>query len=512
MNPYDDAMDASPSTYPTLGLSGSFPRSSLPYFEPGIQAQAGLAENSEIEEEEDASDEDDFELDQDDAASNPDEPDSEPDDVDATDFDDQDESTEGDESDESDESDLDEPTEGVPIRGSVPPLDELDHAVEDSVYNILPSVEGKHQKATSIGHLALAVPAKKRGRPPRGAQKPLPKDPNSVSSLRNTRRGRRPRGEGQRGAPPGKRGPQAPPPTTHEFNELQSQASQAYLDRDLDKAATFARKAITNNPEVFAPYQLLADILYNQGKPNASICVLWSGAHTRREAVNWWEVAHRTLSYPEKQTSDLRRAALYCYSQILKRDRNNIAAHKKRLEQYHALDSWHRADNAYKALIKLCPYNLELLRDYAHHSTKMNRPHNAKQAYDIALNHFYSEESDGENSVFEFRDLCNYVDLFIQMGKSQEGISVLRRTSRWLLGRKTEGFWDDSIDDREWDEKDTPRRIQVAGFKPGVNSPDAYGEGLPLELRARLSILRLKLGGSHFHEAEVTTSTQILSA
>jgi len=72
------------------------------------------------------------------------------------------------------------------------------------------------------------------------------------------------------------------------------------------------------------------------------------------------------------------------------------------------------------------------------------------------------------------------------------------------LGRGRETHWDDIVeDDREWDSKDIPRRSQVQHFSPGQYGSMTYGDGLPLEIRIKLGIYRLRLG-NHVKEALVS--------
>ena len=60
-------------------------------------------------------------------------------------------------------------------------------------------------------------------------------------------------------------------------------------------------------------------------------------------------------------------------------------------------------------------------------------------------------------------------------------------------------------DDREWDGYDSPRRIKTNGFIPDQWPRDSYGLGLPLELRIKLGLFRLKMGYEHKDEALVSS-------
>jgi general transcription factor 3C polypeptide 3 (transcription factor C subunit 4) len=83
-------------------------------------------------------------------------------------------------------------------------------------------------------------------------------------------------------------------------------------------------------------------------------------------------------------------------------------------------------------------------------------------------------------------------------------LAKLKHVSRWLLGRVEETFWDlYNEDDREFDLEDG-RRLEIQEYIPGKYNPATYGERLPLELRVKLGIFRLRLGDEEYEEAMVS--------
>jgi general transcription factor 3C polypeptide 3 (transcription factor C subunit 4) len=72
------------------------------------------------------------------------------------------------------------------------------------------------------------------------------------------------------------------------------------------------------------------------------------------------------------------------------------------------------------------------------------------------------------------------------------------------LGRSAEVFWDNHDDDREWDLDDEPRRTQVKEYSPGRYPLETYGEGLPIELREKIGLIRLGMGTKYHAEALVS--------
>ena len=99
-----------------------------------------------------------------------------------------------------------------------------------------------------------------------------------------------------------------------------------------------------------------------------------------------------------------------------------------------------------------------------------------------------------------------YMDLLIHSSKWDDALLSLRSLGRWILGRTDEKFWDEHTqDDREWDFEDEPRRTELSAFVPGRHPIEAYGEGLPLELRQKLGLIRLGLGADSQSEALVSS-------
>ena len=100
----------------------------------------------------------------------------------------------------------------------------------------------------------------------------------------------------------------------------------------------------------------------------------------------------------------------------------------------------------------------------------------------------------GDDSDEQWTHLNVYIDILIKLGMYLEGIRQLKRLSRWFLGRMSETFWEDVImDDREFDSTEE-RRMQIWQFQQDGTNRDSsqYGDGLPLELRIKLGLLRVR--------------------
>ena len=318
-----------------------------------------------------------------------------------------------------------------------------------------------------------------------------------------TRRGR-PRGEGLKGGEIGAKRPKRLAEPTEDFKELQLKATTAYLWGAYEEAAEHATKAVRNNPEIFAAHSLLAQILFSKGNVDESLEVLWASAHTRKETSAWWEVATRTLEYRGDRTPETLNKVLYCYSNIVKLDPKDYDARKGKLEILLELDYWLQAVHECEGMLRLRPYDLEVLQTFSEKSLLLNAVQNAKIAYERALKHYKRVQRDSSDGNFSFSDLNIYLEVYARLKQWREGIVILKSTARWLSGRKDESCWKGFHEnDCEWDIADEPRRIKVPGYRPTKYPIAAYGQSLPLELRAKLGIFRLRLGPLHFQEALV---------
>ena len=316
---------------------------------------------------------------------------------------------------------------------------------------------------------------------------------------RNSTRGRG-RGKAKKAIDPGK-----------DFKSYQASASQAYMEDDLETAADYARQAIQANPEVFQAHSLLSEIFRRQGKDEDSVTALWTGAYTVRHPTTWALVADRMIELAgmERNESYLKKA-IDCYAEAIKlkgllEDGQDYALRVRKFDLYKELGDSKFARLDCKNILRIWPGNTRFLREYAElcaawqDKSELIR---AKYAYDRAFELYSDQETFGDGGD-TWSHLNIYLELVDMVGEPAEGTSMLKRLARWFLGRKEETFWDRyTEDDREFD-NDVSRRGLVSEFQAGKASFDRlkYGDGLPIELRVRLGLFRLKMGIQYGEEA-----------
>ncbi|KAJ5803535.1 Tetratricopeptide-like helical [Penicillium pulvis] len=332
-----------------------------------------------------------------------------------------------------------------------------------------------------------------------------PEDDDSDSDARR-RRQRRGGGRfsgryGARGGKGIKRGPRKPLEPGPEFKMLHSEATEAFIDGDYDRAMDRVMRAIQNNPEMFPAHSLLSEIFLAQGQKDKALAALFNGAHTRpKDSTVWLKVARLIL---QRAGQDRKRAlndVIYCYSRVIEIEPKNYNIRYQRAAIYRELMYNGRAAGEYERILRDRPHNARALRHLAEIYIDLNEVQKAIDHWVNSMEFYLS--LDPQDTRLSWSEVNIYVELFSITGQPVQGLRALKSVSRWLLGRGDDALWDDfEDDDREWDFNDAPRRIKTNGYVPGQWPIDSYGLGLPLELRIKMGLFRLKMGYKHHQEA-----------
>ncbi|KAL2408292.1 hypothetical protein ABEF93_000848 [Exophiala dermatitidis] len=351
---------------------------------------------------------------------------------------------------------------------------------------------------------------------------PLAASPNTPTGRKSRKRGaakpvgddkpprkRRKKGTGTRGgwSKGLKIGPRPPIDPGAEFNQLHKSAMNAFIDdQDTEKALELILKAIAVNPEIYAAHALLSEIYFAKGEDEKAIAALFSGAHSApRDPEVWRQVASACLQRSSGNRQTALQQASYCYARIIHNDPKECDARLQRAALQRELGNYTKAMNDLEFVREHKPRDSNVLRQIAEVCIDTRDLDRAKSLYEEALAYYRDAGMDEEDS-FTWTDILVYAQLLAQEEPADASLSnaikALRSLSRWLLGREEETFWDDySEDDREWDSEDDPRRTLVEQFVPGKHPLDTYGTGLPLELRVRLGVFRLRQGPEMLDEA-----------
>jgi general transcription factor 3C polypeptide 3 (transcription factor C subunit 4) len=349
----------------------------------------------------------------------------------------------------------------------------------------------------------------RRGRPPTRGR-------GGHSGSASTR-GRKPKGPGSRGSgrEKGKRGPRTVADPGHEFKSLQRKANERFIAQDYAAALVFAEQAITLNPEIFDAHNTVSEIYAAMGDEAASIDALIIGAPTKRDPELWQFILQRIQKLDGGTHSRYDEAGktaiiLGCLKQIILLDKDNYEARSHVLEIEAQLGHSSKCVKLGQLMLNLrkaekkAP-DTEVLKTMAMMGTssaKQTKLHLERllASFDEAIEYLTRKSADTDDLDWELINI--YLDLLDKSGQYDFALHRLKALARWKQGRSKETFWDEEEDDREYDIEDEPRRVAVTRFKREEQNAK-YGQTLPLEIRVKLGIFRLRKGASEFAEAMV---------
>lgn len=311
------------------------------------------------------------------------------------------------------------------------------------------------------------------------------------------KRGRQPRSRGGRG------GKQVDPGS--EFKKCMAQATKAFMEKDLDEAMEHAKDAIQANYEMFQPHLLIYQVLQKQGQERDSLGALAMAAIAKqRDPELWKTLAQGYTTLPDKTEADVL-TAIHCYERVLQIDSSDYDARSEKLALYCELKLWNKARKESKNMVRTRPEDLDILREYAGLCVQTFDPfewRRAIEAYEKAFDFFKDQDTLGDEEG-QWDHLNMYLDLLAKLNQFEEAVYHAKRLARWFVGRKDDTFWNYyTADDREFDSSNE-RRGWVRQFQEGrvTRNHQLYGDGLPMEIRVKLGLFRLRMGYSHHEEA-----------
>lgn len=314
---------------------------------------------------------------------------------------------------------------------------------------------------------------------------------------------------GVRGRKKGTRGPQAAADPGPEFNKLQKLANDAYTSQDYKMAIEYASQAIQMNPEIFSAYNILSEAYAGLDDEPASIENLILGAYTKREPELWWSIIHRIENidqkkYPQYTDAFKKEWCVNCLRSIIRLDPKTYSARVRKLELESERGNVSRCVKLCQKMLRMegHEHEYDLLKQMAMLGTS-----SAKQTslhlksiikyFDASIAYFVKEDDD---QTLDWNLLNIYLDLLDRAGNYDYALSRLKTLCRWKQGRESETYWDNEQDDREFDIEDGPRRNRVPQFQR-KSEKDDYGAGLPMEIRVKMGLFRLRQKPCNYDEA-----------
>ncbi|KAF2864639.1 hypothetical protein BDV95DRAFT_588668 [Massariosphaeria phaeospora] len=336
----------------------------------------------------------------------------------------------------------------------------------------------------------------------------------SAGSKRGTRGGRRgrPPGRGKggfggsasrqrdRGRPKGSRGPRPVADPGPKFKDLQQLANEAFSHKDYPLAIEYSQKAIKLNPEIFTAHNMLSESYTEMGEEEKALEALLIGAPTARRKDLWFHLIDRVnnidpVTYPFWTDEIKTLKTLDCLRSILLIDSRDYEARSQKLEIESSLGRVSGCVKQCRMMLTIRPHDDDVLKQMARIGTSSSRQskiHLDKivHTFDTSIAYFLANDRPTTSNL-DWSLLNIYLDLLDRAGDYDRALLRLKTLTRWLQGRKKETYWDNYDDDREYDLEDTPRRITVPEFVPKPHKP-SYGKTLPLELRTKMGVFRIR--------------------
>ena len=323
------------------------------------------------------------------------------------------------------------------------------------------------------------------------------------------------RGKRKPGRPSGKRGPRPIADPGPEFRSLQRAANERFIARDYAAALDYGQKAVQLNPEIFDAHNIVAESYAAMGEELKSIESLIIGAPTKRDPELWHLIIERikkldTTDHPTYTEEVKTAVVLQCLKNIIALDVTNYEARSLKLEIEARLGHVSKCVNLGTKMLKTLKEqkqdpDTEVLRIMAMMGTstpKQTKRHLTKiiEEFDQAIEVYTGPGRDPKTSDLDWELINIYLDLLDRTGKYEYSLRRLKDLSRWKQGRRNETYWDEQKDDREFDIEDEPRRVEVFDFKQKSKSAK-YGEALPMEIRVKMGLFRLRNSAEDYSEA-----------
>lgn len=294
----------------------------------------------------------------------------------------------------------------------------------------------------------------------------------------------------------GSRGPRRAAKPRGDITARLAKVNQAFLCGDYDQALDLASEVIRINAETYQAWTALSSIFREQGHTDRALSAMVYAAHLRPKDVSGWlSCASYALQTTSENGEVNLKTARLCYSAALKADFNNIEARLGKAAICHKQGHFSQAIVEYAIALRTRPADLEIVRKIAETCADNQYNTTSVQSAISAYQRFFALAK-GASGAYSLADIWHdvgiYAELISATGRYSEAIHELRDLSRWIIGRSNESYWNQyTQDDREWD-IDNARRSTTSEFDSSRFPNSTYGESLPLDLRARLVIYRLK--------------------
>lgn len=291
------------------------------------------------------------------------------------------------------------------------------------------------------------------------------------------------------------RGPRIAAEPTGEIKMRLGLANEAFAESNIDEARRLVDEIIRINAETYEAWNLLSSICQEQNNCEEALMALIVAAHLRPKHVGaWFNAVDYALTSMGPLTPTLLREAEFCLSSCVRQVPTNIEARIRKAQVIARRGKWNRAASDYKHLLKLLPYDLDIIRELGEVYVDLGDGVAGIELYQRTFKQFHEKPELYELAI-DWNHANNYAQLWTFLDKKgDEALLKVKALARYLLGREEETYWNEVTEnDCEWDVDDT-RRMSIVRYAPGNFPAPTYGEGLPIELRVSLGKFRFSMG------------------
>ncbi|ODV90337.1 hypothetical protein CANCADRAFT_14922, partial [Tortispora caseinolytica NRRL Y-17796] len=294
---------------------------------------------------------------------------------------------------------------------------------------------------------------------------------------------------------------------SQQVRSLLGSANSAFIEHDLDTAEALLAEAIGLDGRVYTAWKTLGEIHLERGSKQKCVMAWILAAHLRPKDAELWARCAKMSAEVGYHSQ-----ALYCFNHAILAEPQNPTLLYERAMLYKELGDLNKAITSMQKVHQLLPDNREALLELTSLLVSASRHAEATKMYadlyaaardDALLN-------PSEPKQFTSSDLNVFSELLAAQRQFRLAITNIKQISRWLQDREDQTFWDQFDNDAEYDD----RRLNVPEFiqycKDNGIPLNASAYSLPLDLRTKLALYRLKLG--NLEEAKVHADIVLYSA
>ncbi|KAF8575754.1 TPR-like protein [Ramaria rubella] len=286
------------------------------------------------------------------------------------------------------------------------------------------------------------------------------------------------------------RGPRDKPVLSQQVKSLLGEANTAYVSQNIPETIRLMQEVVRIEPREASAWTTLALCHTDMGEPEKALQLHIVGAHLVHDVDLWLKLGtdSRNLGFFQQ--------ALYCYRKACTLDPGDVNAQWDRAFLSKEIGDLRTARTAFLAILKRYPHDISALEELRPILVELSDVPRGIDLYQAAFEHYQEAFPSGKaqdasgNEIpgggFGDMQIIVLADFYNSVADPEKALTTIRRGARWLQGRSEQRYWDNEVDDREYD---------LEGYTRLGSQPVAVSSyPLDLNFRHRLAVARLMLG------------------